>query len=255
MIAAVEPTRRALLAHPLYAALGTPEALRLFQSRHVFVVWDFQSLLLALRQRLTRTALPWIPHGDPLVRRLVNEIALGEESDEDGRGGFLSHFELYREAMRESGADTAPVDRLTGALAAGTPFPEALAACGASRATQAFVGTTLSICTGGGDHEVAAAFTIGREELVPEIFRRMVDRAADQAPGRFARFRYYLDRHIEVDTGSHGPASRRMLDLLCGDRPARRAEAEAAAARSLAARLALWDEIASDLSRLPLRAK
>ncbi len=72
----------ALVAHPLYAELTSIIHVRRFMEHHVFAVWDFMCLLKALQQRLTCTGVPWIPVGAPQVRRLVNEIVLGEESDE-----------------------------------------------------------------------------------------------------------------------------------------------------------------------------
>ena len=56
-------------------------------------------------------------------------------------------------------------------------------------------------------------------------------------------FRYYLDRHIEVDDSDHGPMAERLVEDLCGDDPARWQSAEEAAVRSLEARRALWDAI------------
>ena len=50
--------------------------------------------------------LPWKPIGDAELRYLINEIVLGEESDSHPRGGHVSHFELYLEAMKEVGLNT-----------------------------------------------------------------------------------------------------------------------------------------------------
>ncbi|MEI8319475.1 MAG: DUF3050 domain-containing protein, partial [Planctomycetia bacterium] len=45
--------RLRLLAHSIYAMFDSPARLRRFLEHHVFAVWDFQSLLVALQQKLT----------------------------------------------------------------------------------------------------------------------------------------------------------------------------------------------------------
>src|SRR5262245_17345533 len=98
------PLRESLLNHPVYARLDRVEALRVFMQHHVFAVWDFMSLLKTLQQRLTCTQTPWVPPTNHVGCRLINEIVLGEESDEDGQGKFASHFELYLRSMQQCGA-------------------------------------------------------------------------------------------------------------------------------------------------------
>ena len=123
--------RQRLVDHPIYSLVDSPDRLKRFMESHVFAVWDFQSLLKAMQQRLTCTSVPWLPTPDPEARRLVNEIVLDEESDELPEGGAASHFELYLDGMRRTGADTGPIDRLLAQLADGTSLDRALAACGA----------------------------------------------------------------------------------------------------------------------------
>ncbi|MCG8586916.1 MAG: DUF3050 domain-containing protein, partial [Pirellulales bacterium] len=100
------PLREELLDHSVYADIRDVESLHIFMQHHVFAVWDFMSLLKALQQKLCCLHVPWLPPANKLGCRLVNEIVLAEESDEDGHGGFVSHFELYRDAMIDTGADT-----------------------------------------------------------------------------------------------------------------------------------------------------
>jgi len=83
-------------------------------------VWDFMSLLKSLQYQFTCTDLPWVPKGNPAVRRFINEIVLGEESDVDPNGNAASHFELYSDAMREAGADTSSMQDWIQAIQKGT---------------------------------------------------------------------------------------------------------------------------------------
>ena len=84
------------------------------------------SLLKALQRHLCCNDVPWLPPADHASARLVNEIVLAEESDEDGRGGFTSHFALYVRAMAGCGADTSCVERFLTDLRRGSPLPAAL---------------------------------------------------------------------------------------------------------------------------------
>jgi hypothetical protein len=50
----------------------------------------------------------------------------------------------------------------------------------------------------------------------------------------------YLERHIHLDGERHGPMAARMLESICGDDPARWAEAEIGASAAIRARIAFW---------------
>jgi hypothetical protein len=241
----LEELRQRLHQHPLYEALQDAEGLRLFMSRHVFCVWDFMSLLKALQRRLTCVEVPWRPPVDSASARLINEIVLGEESDDDGRGGHASHFELYLQAMQDAGADVAPLQRFLSALGDRLPVDRALHLAGTTPAVAAFVQLSLSL-TEAPTHRLAAAFSLGREDLIPGMFTQLVKRLADADPQRFGRFAFYLERHIQLDADEHGPAARRLVERLA---PGEKlfAEAEQTAVACLEARLALWDEITHDL--------
>ena len=105
----IEASRQELVAHPAFQWVNTVPRARHFMEAHVWAVWDFMVLLKSLQRELTCVDTYWIPKGEPAVRRLINEIVHGEESDVDQQGNATSHFELYLRAMTEAGADIAPI--------------------------------------------------------------------------------------------------------------------------------------------------
>ena len=240
---AVRPLRRGLIDHPIYTAIDSPEALRCFMEHHVFAVWDFMTLLKALQRRLTCVATPWAPTADPAARRLINEIVLAEESDDDGQGGFASHFESYLGAMAEAGAGTHAINRFVALVAAGRPVADALDGAGAPAAAAAFVRSTWAVVEADSLPGTVAAFTVGREDLIPDLFRGLVARVTAHDPDQYRSFLRYLDRHVHLDGDEHGPMVLNLLKSTCGDDPARWDEATRAAAAALEARRRLWDGV------------
>ena len=95
---------------------------------------------------------------------------------------------------------------------------------------------------------MAAAFTFGREDVIPDIFRELVRDLNTQHPGAFTKFIWYLERHIEVDGEDHGPLSLRMVADLCGTDEAFWEQAAAAAEQAITARLTLWDGILAEIT-------
>jgi hypothetical protein len=252
----LRPLYARLANHPLYASFETVEDLHTFMESHVFAVWDFMSLLKTLQRGLTCIDVPWTPSRFPTSRRLVNEIVLGEESDIYGTRP-VSHFELYIHAMKESGACTLAIESLLTHLREGANWADALACSSAPEPAQRFVRSTFAIIERGKLHEIAAAFTFGREDLIPDMFRgfiRDLDTGADERmQGKLATLRWYLDRHIEVDGEDHGPMALRMVSELCGSDAAKWHEATEAAVSALLARIALWDSLTAGLREAPVR--
>lgn len=237
----IAPLRDDLLEHPLYAQINCLPALHLFMQHHVFAVWDFMSLLKALQRQLCCVAVPWLPGDNALGSRLINEIVLAEESDYDGHGCFASHLQLYLRAMKRCGAGTAAFDRFLDELRGGRPVAEALEAAPVADSVRRFVRHTFGVIEEGNLCAIAAAFTFGREDILPAMFRRVVDELNVQAGGGLEDFRYYLNRHIGLDEDEHGPMANRLLTLLCGGDEARWRAAQRAAEQALKARKDLWD--------------
>lgn len=236
-----------LVSHPIYDAMCDERALHLFMRAHVFCVWDFMSLLKSLQRAVTCVEAPWFPAGDREARRFINEIVVAEESDVHPVGGHASHFELYYEAMRACGADTRPIDGFLTRLRAGRPVQAALVDPSIPRGVADFVRATFEVIETGSQHRIAAAFTFGREDVIPDMFRRLVTSLAQGAPARWSTFLFYLERHIEVDSGEHGPLAHALLKSLCGDDLRRWREAEESARTALEARIALWDAVLADI--------
>ncbi|MBF0271911.1 MAG: DUF3050 domain-containing protein [Magnetococcales bacterium] len=250
----LHPLRAQLDAHPVYGAVHSLDDLRLFMSHHVFSVWDFMTLLKYLQNRLAPTTLPWAPVGHPTIRRFINDIVLEEESDlglptPSGEPTYASHFELYAQAMAEIGAS--PKGALDFAqTAAAQGFRNALHQHQETipAASRHFMEETFSFLASDQPHVVAAAFALGREHIIPPMFRALLRQMAidsSQAPV----FHYYLERHIHLDEDHHGPLSLKMLHLLCANDPTHIAAAEEAARRAMTARIHFWDGVHQALLR------
>lgn len=237
----LERERRAVLDHPVYERVRDRASLRSFMACHVFAVWDFMSLLKALQQRVTCTDVPWLPPASPELARLINEIVLSEETDEVLPGSYMSHFELYLAAMAEVGADARPIAAFITRLGAGCSLERALEEAPIAPPTRRFVLNTLTTAREGRIHEIAAAFLLGREDLVPAMFRRLLASLEADLGRACPSFRLYLERHVALDEQEHGPRARRLLQGLCADSASTWEQAKTAAQGALRARRRLWD--------------
>lgn len=247
--AALEPARATVVDHDVYEAVDDRRALCTFMEHHAFAVWDFMSLLTRLQRDLTCVELPWRPRAvNTALVRFVNELKLAEESD-DLDGEWTSHFDLYLDAMREAGADTGPIVATVRAVALwpGWSAMQAARSSGAPTAAVEFVGSTFRFVEYGTTLEVAAAFSLGREQLIPALFRPLLDREP-----RAMLFDEYLARHVELDGDEHGPMARRLVTELADGEPDGWSIALSAAFDALQARRDLWDAAlhAIDLARV-----
>lgn len=239
----LEPYYEKLMNHPVYESIDSIEKLQTFMEHHVYAVWDFMSLLKSLQRNLTGMTLPWRPVGPPEVRYLINEIVLGEECDVDSEGIRQSHFEMYVEAMEKAGADTGNINAFMDLLNDGATLEEALANISVPKPSKDFVNQTFELIAEKQLHKQAAAFTFGREDLIPDMFIAMVKSLGKNQAASLNPFIYYLERHIEVDGGEHSGLAMQMTSLLCGDDEQKWKEAKDACIAALSARIALWDAV------------
>ena len=229
--------------HSVYELLVDAQAVRIFMEHHCFAVMDFMCLLKSLQQRLTVVSVPWFPPANMAAAHFINEIVVAEESDVNQGGGFISHYEMYLNAMRAAGADTARVEEFVELVRNRQHYRRALMHAEVPVAAQRFVKTTMQMCLVGKNHEVASFFVFGRENLIPEMFTEIVRRLDADGAAQFGPLLYYLERHIEIDGDEHGPMARRMIESMCGDEPRRWRQTEKAAIKALSERKRLWDAI------------
>jgi hypothetical protein len=105
-----------------------------------------------------------------------------------------------------------------------------------------FMKYTFSLIERGKGHEIAASFAIGRESIVPVMFKRILEQtniSAEQAPV----FHYYLERHAHLDGEHHGPMAVRLLDDLSANDEQKETEVITEVQASLGARITLWDGV------------
>jgi hypothetical protein len=239
----LDAIRPQLLHHPLYKNVHTIQQLQTFTQYHIFAVWDFMSLLKSLQSKLTCTSTPWMPIGTANTRYLINEIVLGEESDVNQFGNRISHFELYINAMEQLGSDTTAIHQLITFIQNGIGIKEALKKTNLSSFIQEFVGFTFDIIEHQPDYVQAAVFTFGREDLIPDMFIGLVKELNVSNADKISTFKYYLERHIEVDGDHHSHLAMQMVADLCGDDVVKWEKATTASIEAIEQRIKLWDAI------------
>lgn len=243
----VKRLRRELAMHPVYAAVQDVNDLTIFMQHHVYSVWDFMSLVKYLQHQIAPATTPWLPHGDAQVQRFINDIVLEEESDEglpleNGTPTYTSHFNLYALAMEEVSKKSSDLIRAFVDKVATDSLESALQSIQIPQAAKEFMETTFGFVHSDKPHVIAAAFALGREHIIPEMFRALLDKMNISREDAEV-FHYYLDRHIELDGDHHGPMSLRMLDLLCEGDEVKINEAEEAAVNAIKARIKFWDDV------------
>ena len=236
----LKPLRVRLFGHEIYQQMETMEDLREFMEHHVFAVYDNMSQLKALQRTLSFGKNDWIPTPYTNTLRIVNEMALEDECDEF-EGAYLSHFELYRKAMQQAGATTHLVDRFLVLLQEEDELYAALDKIGLPESIKLYLKINWEISNSGKPHAMAAAFFLGREDVIPELFHKIGGDLLFQHPAKLSIMKQYLERHTDVDHEKKNRHIQTVLEELCGEDETKWKEAEIAAKSVLDARFALWD--------------
>ena len=235
--------RDQLMNHHIYGNINSIYNLKQFMESHVYAVWDFMSLVKKLQLDLTTTTLPWQPPVNNSAAKLINEIVWGEETDFDKDGNSVSHFEMYLNAMRQIGANTLVIENLLSQLQNGKHIFDIIKQMELPSYVTDFLRFTFQTIEESKTHKIAAVFTFGREDLIPDMFISMIKRMNRENEHNFDQIIYYFERHIEVDGDSHGPMALDMITNLCGTDPLKWEEAISASKTALQRRIALWDGI------------
>ena len=145
--------------------------------------------------------------------------------------------------MGEAGANTDPILTFIDDLKNGVDAKLALRQVTLLRARKKFVLSTLEVVERADASEMAAVFTFGREDLIPDMFIEIVRNLKEKFPTELGLFTYYLERHIEVDGDVHGALAERMVTELCGEDRALWDTALESSKTALRQRINLWTSV------------
>ena len=236
-----------MLNHSLYSKIKDINDLQKFVETHIFAVWDFMSLLKSLQLQLTCTNTPWLPNKNSETAYLINEIVLAEETDVNQIGNRVSHYELYVDAIKSFGADTSNIDNFLLSLKNHDIF-DAIELANIPEKVKSFLKFTFEIIQEGKPHKVAAAFTFGRENLIPSMFTEILKSFQKNFPEKnISKLIYYFERHIELDEDEHGPMALQMVVELVDNDSTKWKEIEEVSTEALKRRIDLWDAIEEEI--------
>ena len=246
----IHPQKELLLSHPLYEKVKTIADLNCFLENHVYAVWDFMSLLKALQAKLTCTTTPWFPTKNRETRYLINEIVLAEETDLTIDGRHQSHYEMYVEAMEACEASTSGIESFLSEINSLHNIFVAIKTSDLHPNIKAFLDFTFRVIDEGKTHEIAAAFTFGREDLIPSMFTAILKNFQANFPKTdLSKLIYYFERHIELDADEHGPMAMKMITELCGTDEKKWKDVEEISILALEKRIGLWDAIEETITK------
>lgn len=239
----IQKSKNSIFTHPIYEQLHNEQLLKLFMESHIYCVWDFQSLIKALQKQYTGMIIPWTPSSNAHARRIINEIVLEEESDIGPNGEYLSHYELYLQAMQEAGADTENIKNFIHKIEESHSLHKALESSTLNSSVTNFLNLTFEIIEKGKAHLLLALFSEGRENLIPDFFHPIVQQLSEHDPKKWNTFKYYLERHIEIDGDQHGPHASTLFWENCSNEQPKWDEALFYTKKALQYRKELLDEV------------
>ena len=246
----IKSLRDKLLNHRLYSNIERIEDLQIFTENHIYAVWDFMSLLKALQIKLTCTKTPWVPNNNSQTAYLINEIVLAEETDVNQLGERKSHYELYIDAMIDIGAKIEFPTKNIDEIASSKNVFASIDNLVLHKNIKEFLRFTFSVIEEGKPHKIAAIFTFGRENLIPNMFNEILREFEKNIKDKdISKLIYYFERHIELDEDEHGPMALEMVSMLAENDQKKWDEIEKISIEALEKRILLWDAINDQLEK------
>ena len=95
--------------------------------------------------------------------------------------------------------------------------------------------------------ELMASFCYGREDIIPDMFRRLITNLSEKNSTRWEKLGFYFTEHIDCDETRHGPMARAMLERHCSNDLRLWVKVEQGAKSALIQRKNFWDGVLEEL--------
>jgi len=146
--------------------------------------------------------------------------------------------------MKDIGAETKPIEQYIAQLSLSNDIENEINDLNIHPNIKDFLKFTFSIIKEGKPHKIAAIFTFGRENLIPNMFNEILDEFQRSFTNKdISKLIYYFKRHIELDEDEHGPMALQMVNELADNDPLKWKEIEEISKIALEKRIGLWDAI------------
>ena len=151
---------------------------------------------------------------------------------------------MYVDAMQDCGANTVELNAFLQNVIDTKNVFIAIKQSNLHQNIKDFLDFTFRVIEEGKAHKIAAAFTFGREDLIPNMFTEILKSFQQNFPKTdLSKLIYYFERHIELDADEHGPMAMQMITELCGADAQKWREVEEVSIAALEKRIGLWNAI------------
>jgi hypothetical protein len=155
---------------------------------------------------------------------------------------------MYLDAMDAMGADLHLVNKFIAHAKKSNNIFDVIATTTLDKRIKDFLNFTFEVIAEGEVHKIAAAFTFGREDLIPGMFTSILEEIKTNFPtANLDSFIYYFQRHIDLDGDEHGPLAMQMITDLAKDDDVKWTEMKEISKIALQKRIQLWNAIEDSL--------